>query len=102
AQPGGPPTKEERAARRQEATLMNFGIHHVERLPGNVGYLDLRRFYEAELAADALIAAMRLLSNTLALIVDLRKNGGGQPSTVTLLCSYLLGPEPVHFCDIRW
>jgi C-terminal processing protease CtpA/Prc len=21
---------------------------------------------------------------------------------VTLLCSYLLGPQPVHFCDIRW
>jgi hypothetical protein len=102
AQPGGPPSPEERAARHHEARLMNCGVHRVERLAGNVGYLDLRRFYEAELAGDALAAAMQLVAHTFALILDLRQNGGGQPSGVTLLCSYLLGPQPVHFCDIRW
>lgn len=101
-QPGGPPTPEELAARRREAVLDNFGIRRVERLAGDVGYLDLRRFWEPEVAGEALVAAMRLVVDTLALVLDLRRNGGGQPGTVTLLCSYLLGPQPVHFCDIRW
>lgn len=101
-QPGGPPTPEEREARGREAVLANFGVHRVERLPGDVGYLDLRRFYEPEAAGEALVAALGLVAHTLALILDLRRNGGGQPGTVQLLCSYLFGPEPVHFCDIRW
>lgn len=67
-----------------------------------MGYLDLRRFVEPEFGGDALVAAMRLVAPALALILDLRRNGGGQPGGVKLLCSYLLGPEPVHFCDFRW
>lgn len=30
--------------RRQEAELDNYGLHKVERLPGNIGYLDIRYF----------------------------------------------------------
>jgi C-terminal processing protease CtpA/Prc len=33
-------------------------------------------------------------------IIDLRQNGGGAPSMVALLCSYLFGPEPVHLNDL--
>ncbi len=42
---------------------------------------------------------MTLLANTDSLIIDLRKNGGGEPSTVALLASYLLD-ERTHLNDI--
>ncbi len=34
--------------RRCEARLDNYGIHKVEWLPGNVGYVDIRYFHRAE------------------------------------------------------
>lgn len=68
----------------------NFGVKKVERLPLNIGYLDLEGFAPAKDAADTLAAAMTLLVHTDALIIDLRKNGGGDAGTVTLLASYLL------------
>jgi len=79
---------------------MNFGFEKVERLEGNVGYLDLRMFMPAELGGDTAAAAMNLLAHTDALIIDVRKNGGGDPSMVALVSSYLFGPEPVHLNDL--
>lgn len=74
-----------------------FGVHKVERLAGNVGYLDLRGFFPAEFSEEAILSAVRLLQGSSALIFDLRANGGGDPATVQLLCSYLFDPaEPVH------
>ena len=94
----------DRAARRlkmrQIGQLDNFGIHRVERLDGNVGYLDLRRVPMPENAGPAITAAMELVSGTYALIIDLRHNGGGSPHGVTLWCSYLLPEQPVHLNDI--
>ena len=94
----------DRAARRlkmrQIGQLDNFGIHRVERLDGNVGYLDLRRVPMPENAGPAITAAMELVSGTYALIIDLRHNGGGSPHGVTLWCSYLLPEQPVRLNDI--
>jgi hypothetical protein len=74
-----------------------FGVHKVERLAGNVGYLDLRGFFPAEVSEETILSAVRLLQGSSALIFDLRANGGGDPATVQLLCSYLFDPaEPVH------
>jgi retinol-binding protein 3 len=84
---------------RSEALWRNFGVERVERLPGNIGYIDLRGFANAEWAGDAIAAAMTLTANTQALIVDLRKNGGGDPSTVALMSSYLLD-ERTHLNDL--
>lgn len=79
----------------------NFGIERVERLPFNIGYLDLRVFASARDAADTIAAAMTLVSNTDALMIDLRKNGGGDAATVALLASYLLD-ERTHLNDIYY
>ena len=79
---------------------INFGFEKVERLPGNVGYLELRGFFPAEFGGDTAAAAMNFLANTDALIIDLRQNGGGAPSMVALLCSYLFDPQPVHLNDL--
>jgi len=43
---------------------------------------------------------MNFLANTDALIIDLRRNGGGEPAMVALISSYLFGPEPVHLNDL--
>jgi hypothetical protein len=65
-----------------------YGITRVERLPGNIGLLRVDGFPDADLMADAYGSAMRLLSGTDALIVDLRQNGGGGPEAVAYLMSY--------------
>jgi hypothetical protein len=75
---------------------VNFGFARVERLVGNVGYLDLRNFFESELGGETAVAAMGYLANSNALIFDLRRNGGGSPTMVQLLTSYLVGSEPQH------
>ncbi len=81
---------------RQKLALRNFGFEKVERLAGNVGYIDLRAVVPPDMGGEALAAAMQLVSHTCGLILDLRRNGGGTPTMVALICSYLLGPEPVH------
>jgi hypothetical protein len=74
----------------------NYGFMKVERLTGNVGYLDLRYFVASEASGETAVAAMNLLANSNAIIFDLRRNGGGSPSMVQLLTSYLLDAEPRH------
>ena len=78
----------------------NFGFEKVDRLEGNIGYIDLRQFFDAALAGEAAASAMDLLANTDALIVDLRQNGGGDPAMVCLLCSYLFPGGDVHLNDL--
>jgi hypothetical protein len=78
----------------------NHGVYRVERLPGNVGYLDLRSILHAEVTAPTLAAAMAVLQHTGALLLDLRHNSGGAPSGVAFLCSYFFDAEPVHLNDV--
>jgi hypothetical protein len=85
---------------RQRARLDNFGIRRIERLDGNIGYLDLRRVASPESAGPAVAAAMELVAGTCALIIDLQRNGGGSPHGVVLWCSYLFPEGPTHFNDI--
>jgi C-terminal processing protease CtpA/Prc len=76
-----------------------YGFHKVERLPGNIGYIDMRKFYSIEIGADTVISAMNLVKNTDALILDLRKNGGGRVEMVAFFISYFL-EEPTHINSI--
>ena len=71
------------------------GFARVEQLPGNIGYIDLRLFHPPHVAADDAAAAMNRVADADALIIDLRKNGGGSPDMVALLVSYLVDPEPI-------
>ncbi|MGH9942986.1 MAG: S41 family peptidase [Pyrinomonadaceae bacterium] len=96
------PSAEERERFRQFANRVNHGFERVERLPGNVGYIDLRGFMDAEAGAETVAAALNFLANTDALIFDLRQNGGGQPGMVRLISSYLFGAEPVHLNSLYW
>jgi hypothetical protein len=80
----------------------NYGIERVERLPGNVGYLEARIFFPEEPSAPTIAAAMDFLAHTEALIIDLRRHTGGQPETVRHLISYLLAPDSVLLNQIHW
>jgi hypothetical protein len=73
----------------QRARRANFGFASVERLVGNIGYLDLRELPPVEVAADVAVGALSFLANTQALIFDLRFNGGGSPEMVQFLISHL-------------
>lgn len=96
------PTAAEREQRTRDLTYMNHGFAKVERLPGNIGYLEFLNFMDEELGADTVAAAMNFVNGTDALIIDMRRNGGGNPAMVALVCSYLFGPEPVHLNDLYW
>lgn len=81
---------------------VNFGFEKVERLNGNIGYVDLRGFNDHVEGAETVAAAMGFLKNTEAIIFDLRQNGGGSPFMIQLISSYLFGDKPVHLNDMYW
>jgi hypothetical protein len=89
--PEGEPNPEQARARLAFGRRVNFGFERAERLAGNVGYLEIRSFdFEAGSVDSALAAAMTFLANTDALIVDVRRNGGGEPTMVAAVCSYFM------------
>ncbi|HEX8316766.1 S41 family peptidase [Longimicrobium sp.] len=77
----------------ENAQWRNFGFHAVERLDGNVGYVEMGRFDNPELAGGALATAMSFLAQTDALIIDLRNTGGGFAAMEALVTSYFIA-EP--------
>jgi C-terminal processing protease CtpA/Prc len=96
-----PLTKEEIVQNRLEAAKMAYGLERVDRLPGNVGYLEVRGFGPTEFVGPAYSQAMALLSGSDAIIVDLRRNNGGRPESVAFLMSHFFGEgEARHLNDI--
>jgi hypothetical protein len=95
------PSPEDRARGLAEERRRNFGFQRVERLDGNVGYVDLRGFSGSPEAGETAIAAMNFLAGTDALIFDLRQNGGGSPAMIGIVSSYLFD-DVVHLNDFYW
>lgn len=92
---------EEAAHMRRDIAAHSYGIDSVRQLPGNVGYMEVRGFPPAEFVGDAMTAAMTLLSGTDALILDLRRNGGGEPDSVAYLLSHFFAMgDSRHLNDI--
>jgi C-terminal processing protease CtpA/Prc len=85
---------------RQLFRLENQGVRRVERLPGNVGLIELTIIPDAATAGPALAAAMRLVEQTHVLILDLRGTRGGAPDGVAFLASFLFPDGEVHLNDI--
>lgn len=98
-QPQAAPSAEELARHEEFSNHVNGGFERVERLPGNIGYLEVRGFGFPGRGFTAASAAMDFLSETDALIIDIRRNGGGAPEVVAFLCSYFFA-EPVHLNDL--
>ncbi len=91
--PGDTLTDSAKVAEAERARLDNYGFYKVERLPGNIGYIDFRRFASADVAGPTAVAAMNFLGNVDAIIFDLRQNGGGDATMIQLLSSYLFGEQ---------
>ena len=90
--PGAPAAGPARVAPRAEG-----GITRADILDGNVGYIEVVGFPPPGTFNGPVNRAMTALQNTRALIVDVRRNGGGSPVSVAYLVSYFLPPgERVH------
>ena len=85
ANDGAPPADPEAQMQRE-----NYGFSRVDILPGNIGYIDLQFFWPIQAAEPTATAALNLLGNTNAIIIDLRRNNGGSPSMVQFLASHFL------------
>ena len=96
------PTEAEIEQNRWFNRRVNYGFEKIERMNGNIGYIDLRGFNDEKAGAETVAAAMTFLQNTEALIFDLRQNGGGNPAMIAHISSYLFGDKPVHLNDLYW
>ncbi|KGD67580.1 S41 family peptidase [Flavobacterium aquatile] len=78
---------------------INYGFTEAKILEGNIGYLNLRLFADVKYAKETATATMNFLSNSNAIIIDLRSNGGGVPSMMQLISSYFFDETPVLLSD---
>jgi len=78
----------------------NFGFKKAEILNGNIGYLEISGFSRVNNYSKATAdAALKLLSNSRALIIDLRYGIGGSPDMVNHIISHFF-KIPTHVADI--
>src|SRR6185369_7837758 len=86
---------EEAAANRaRDCLFVNVGV-----LDGNVGYIKFNSFRSPETCAGIAAAAMSLVADCDALLIDLRDNAGGDPMMVAFMSSYFF-ERSVHLSDI--
>lgn len=67
---------------------VNYWFQNIKILPGNIGYLRLNRMERLDLAGETAVAAMKFLSNSDFIIIDIRNFTGGWLSTVQFIASY--------------
>jgi hypothetical protein len=102
-QPAPTVSPETPAPSMEQRERLNFGFGKLERLRGNVGYLELVNFSDLrQQSAETASALLSTLANFDALIVDLRRNGGGNDPMMAFIASYFFDPTPVHLNDIYW
>jgi retinol-binding protein 3 len=82
------------AAGQPGCLFVNVGV-----LAGNVGYIKFNAFRSPEVCGGIAAAAMSLVADCDALILDLRDNSGGDPAMVAFMSSYFFA-RPVHLSDI--
>ncbi len=76
-----------------------YGVARIALLRGNVGYLDLRFFAHPDADTFTAIDAMvNTVAHADAVILDLRRNGGGEPQTVARFLSHFFPPK-THLND---
>jgi retinol-binding protein 3 len=95
----GSPGPEQRERMRQNMLANNCGFETAEKRAGNVGYLKFNFFADPEICGDKASEVMASLAGVDALVIDLRSNGGGQPSMVAHISSYLFSKR-THLNDI--
>ena len=85
----------------EQARRSAGGVRRVERLDGNVAVVELGPVVGHPAHAGAAIsAAMSLVADADALVLDVRGCLGGSPDGVALVISHLVGEDPVRLGDI--
>ncbi len=94
----GAPSAEELAANARREREGGYGLGRVAHLPGNVGYIEVRGFASAPETDAVLDAAVNAVASADAIVLDLRRNHGGDPRTVARLISHFVAPN-THLND---
>jgi hypothetical protein len=84
----------------REVWLRAGSVREVTRRPDGVGVLALDGHDGVHVAAPYVEAAIVLLRGARGVVVDLRRNGGGDLGTVMLVLDWLLGGESAHIADV--
>jgi hypothetical protein len=75
----------------RQVRARNHGVAELKVLPGNIRYMDYRGFdWIGPESRAALNTALQFLSGGEAVIIDLRRNGGGSPQAVQHLVSHFM------------
>lgn len=79
----------------------HYGIARVQKLANGAGLIEITGFSGAPASVAAIDAAMEQLRGARALILDLRRNGGGGQAATYRLLGHLF-PERVELNGIAW
>ena len=73
------------------------GVFRADRIAGGIGYIEVLGFPPPMIFKRTLDRAMAALAGSRALVIDVRRNGGGSPRSVSYLVSYLVAPgQPIN------
>ncbi|MDQ2670194.1 MAG: S41 family peptidase, partial [Gemmatimonadota bacterium] len=73
-----------------QARGFHYGLGKLELLTGNVGYAELTGFFDGENAERMMLAALEYLKDADAIILDLRRHGGGSGDMSNWFLSHFL------------
>jgi hypothetical protein len=79
----------------------HYALGRVDVLPGNIGYLEINGFSSEAGARDAIVGALTYLQTTDAVILDLRRNRGGDGNLVNFLISHFTGPDTLPSVKVK-
>ncbi|MEP7343793.1 MAG: S41 family peptidase [Gemmatimonadaceae bacterium] len=99
--PAGTPRRSPPPGAADAARQSHYGLGRVDILPGNVGYLDTRGFSGGPEVSDYIVSALKYLEGTDAIIIDVRRNGGGSPVSVNLLISHFTNGDTTASLTVR-
>ncbi len=93
-----PPPLPDQMLENRKAMARDCGFRKLEILPNNIGYVKFDFFSDPMACGRIAASAIYFLSNTDAVIFDLRDNTGGDARMVAMLCTYLFD-QPTHLND---
>lgn len=77
----------------REMPAAEAGVARADTLAGGVGYIEVVSFPPLRFSKRVIDTVMTALSGSRALIIDVRRNGGGDPESVAYLVSFLVPPD---------
>ena len=82
---------------RQPMVRGEGGLFRADRIAGGIGYIEVLGFPPPMIFKRTLDRAIAALAGSRALVIDVRRNGGGSPQSVSYLVSYLTAPgRPIN------